>query len=74
MNPYGWTEELTDLLADNPYLAAVPRAEIFDAGSLAKALSHQLSAEADRGAYEALVRVERDLPGAAALIEGMDLR
>lgn len=74
VNPYGWTEEHTDLLADNPYLAAVPRAEIFDAGSLAKALSHQLSAEADRGAYEALVRVERDLPGAAALIEGMDLR
>jgi hypothetical protein len=42
INPFGWADELSHLTRDNPYLEAVPRAEIFDMDGLTAAIAAEI--------------------------------
>ncbi|MGO1384882.1 MAG: DUF6365 family protein [Arachnia sp.] len=72
VNPFGWMSELAPLLAENPYLAAVPRADAYSLAAQVAACSAALDSP-DRPVTDALQLQRHGLPsGAAALSVALD--
>ncbi|MEZ2391849.1 DUF6365 family protein [bacterium RCC_150] len=67
VNPFGWTEELAPLLAKNEYLAALPKAEMFNLDSCAAAIQEHLGVESGP-VTQALRHQVAGLPRASALL------
>jgi hypothetical protein len=67
VNPFGWAEELAPLLYRNDYMAALPKAEIYNLDACVAAVQ-ELLGQRDGPATLALNRQVAGLPTAAALI------
>jgi hypothetical protein len=67
VNPFGWTDELAPLLADNPYLAALPKAEIYDLQASAEAIREHLGVRFGP-ASQALAHQVAKLPAAVTIL------
>lgn len=64
VNPLGWVEELEPVLEQNPYLAGLVRAEIYQRSNLEARFAQQLSARPDLTAAEELAATLQTLPRA----------
>lgn len=68
VNPFGWAEELAPLLYKNQYLAAVPKAEIYNLEACAAAIQEHLGQEYGP-VTQALRRQVAGLPAAGVLLK-----
>jgi len=67
VHPFGWAKELAPLLANNAYLAALPRAEAYDLDAQAS-LARELIDNHDTRCLDALLLQTRDLPSGPEII------
>jgi hypothetical protein len=67
VNPFGWAEELAPLLYKNEYMAALPKAEIYNLEACVAAIQEHLGQRSGR-VTEALRRQVAGLPTASTLL------
>lgn len=65
VHPFGWVHELERLRTGNPFLDAVPLAEAYDDGDVARTIAGQLGSQPDLSPTRALTALLPHLPSAA---------